>query len=100
MTAISSCRFLPYLPPAGGADPALDEQTASAQAAINDDLEWLLAAGAGQLWGAVGGDGSLAVLVDTYLQHAPRPFDDGYQQRMTPLEVATWQRVLALLHRL
>ena len=92
--------YLPYLPPTGGADPTLDVATADSLTAIAEDLQWLLGAGAAQVWESVRSDGSLAVLVDSYLQHAPRPFDDGYQRRMTPLEAATWKRMLALLHRL
>jgi activating signal cointegrator complex subunit 2 len=87
-------RFLPFLPSDGD-----DQEGAEALHAIAEDLEALLGAPQPQFWQVVASDSSLRVLLDTYLRHAPRPFDEGYAARM-PLEVAVSQLVLDLLHRM
>ncbi len=58
-------RFLPFLPD-GEAVGAGGE----ALAIIADDLEWLLSADAGELWGVARSDPSLGMLVASFLQYA------------------------------
>lgn len=56
-------RFLPFLPDG-------DSAGGEAVAVINDDLAWLLAADAGELWSVAKADPSLALLIASFLQYA------------------------------
>jgi hypothetical protein len=87
-------RFLPFLPPGGGAG-----QDEEAVAATIEDLEYALSAESAEFWMVVRADASLLALADTYLRHAPRPFDDGFQA-LSGLQLTLWQHMLALLHRM
>ena len=87
-------RFLPYVRGAGDSDAAEE-----AALFIGDDLEWLLTADTAELWAVARTDGSLMVMLDTYLRYAPRPYDEAFQASSEP-ELLLWTRTLALLHRL
>lgn len=58
-------RFLPFLP-----DGEAAGEGGEALAIIAEDLEWLLAADAAELWGVARADPSLALLIASFLQYA------------------------------
>ena len=65
-----AARFLPFLPPPGGGEAAVDGEGAEALIFIAEDLQWLLASDAAEFWGVARSDASLPTLVDTFLRYA------------------------------
>eukprot|EP00887_Chlorella_sp_A99_P006091 scaffold22.g6091.t1 len=68
-------------------------------ALILEDVEWALAADAGELWAVVRADPSLGLLLDTFLRYTRRPFDDDFAS-LSATELSLWRLMLPLLHRL